>query len=147
MAKSFKTTNSNKPKYDCVNNFPDWYWVRGLHDAKILEINSNVSKNDSPCANQKREYIELVLDSSGAMFDYNVDKLTLYDCKIIYGYFPDCAKEAAWWLWDELKLTDDGKYSLDLELDIYPEDKPHFHKQLRFTFSHAKVVRNRKNRR
>ncbi len=146
MAKTYKTSNSNKPQYDCVEKFPNWYWVRGLHDAKILKINTEISENDVLCANQKREYIELTLDSSGAMFDYNIDKLTLYDCKIICGHFPNCTKEGTWWLSDEIKPTDNGNYILDLKLDVFPEDEPHFHEHLKFLFSYAKVVRNQKIR-
>ena len=43
---------------------PDWYWVRGLHDAQILEVS------------MQDDTLTLCIDSGNAMFDNTLERIT-----------------------------------------------------------------------
>ncbi len=48
---------------------PSWFWKKGLHDAKILEINEMVLSKG-----KKYNCLEINLDSKWAIYDRRVKK-------------------------------------------------------------------------
>lgn len=101
--------------------FPDWYWKTGLHDAVVLSVSTLQLYPDYKSKDRKYNCLELQLDSKGAMFESDVKKISLYNYRIT------CQKMNAteeivlddfrnkFWLGDELKTLDNGKYELEIK--------------------------------
>lgn len=124
-------------------NFPDWYWARGLHDAHITLAESFEFPFDyNRFAREKNSYdrncLALTVDAAGAMFDTSVKAIRLYNCR----YLPDSptleGRGPLWWLSD--RLADCGDH-FELEIDLY--DGEGFPEELtvRIRFQRAEVDR------
>ena len=122
---------------------PAWYWVRGLHDAGITEVEAFDFPFDyNRFSGQKdvydRNLLTLRLDSKGAMYDTSVKEIRFYNYKILT---PDVSlenREMIWWLSDRL-LISDGHFVLEMDLQdfhSYPEDFT-----FRIKFERAEVLR------
>jgi hypothetical protein len=124
-------------------NPPDWYWVRGLHDAHITLVESfefpfdynrfTLDKN-----NYDRGCLILTVDAAGAMFDTSVKTIRLYNYKYLT---PDITLEGhgtLWWIADRLTICGDR---FELEIDLY--DGESFPKEftVRIRFDRAEVER------
>ena len=110
-------------------NPPEWYWIYGLHDAKIIEVESFEFPFDyNKFVGQKNKYdrnlLKLKFDSKGALYDTSVKEIRFYNYKIVT---PDISLEnrkIIWWMSDRLIQND---YNFVLEIDLldlnsYPED-------------------------
>ena len=69
-------------------NFPAWYWVKGLHDAHITLAESFDFPFDyARFTREKNTYdrncLTLTIDASGAMFDASVKAIRLYNYKYL----------------------------------------------------------------
>ena len=112
-----------------LENSPDWYWVKGLHDAHITLAEafefpfdySRFTREKNTC---DRNCLALTVDASGAMFDASVKAIRLFN----YRYLSDSptleGRGPLWWISD--RLTDRGDH-FELEIDLYdgegfPED-------------------------
>lgn len=69
---------------------PDWYWPEGLHDAEILE------------AAIQDDTLTLCIDSSNAMFDDTVEKITFFGARLKTKLPEPTKKQPVYWLSDEL---------------------------------------------
>lgn len=69
---------------------PDWYWPEGLHDAEILE------------AAMQDGTLTLCIDSSNAMFDDTVEKITFFGARLKTKLPEPTKKQPVYWLSDEL---------------------------------------------
>ena len=96
------------------NNFPSWYWAKGLHDAQIIcklpciIDYSHLSKSNL----QIRNGLEICLDSSKAMFDSTIKLLRFYNFKEIT---PDIDIDGWWWESDSIKKVG-SKYILEINI-------------------------------
>ena len=106
-------------EYDA--QLPDWYWKRGLHDAKILSVCELKLVPDWKEKHPKRNCLEILLDGKNALFETNIKKISLYNYRI-----ADMKMNAAepitldafrnvYWLGDSIDRLDDGKFLLEIE--------------------------------
>lgn len=100
---------------------PEWYWIKGLHDAKILKITDCPIEqirqlNDNQ---QINNCLEFLLDSSQAMYDTTITGIQFFN----YKEFSDRnIIEGLWWKSDS--LTKDGrKYTLEIKCGGKKTDK------------------------
>ena len=100
---------------------PDWYWKRGLHDAKILSVCELELVPDWKEKHPKRNCLEILLDGKNALFETNIKKISLYNYRI-----TDMKMNAAkpitleafrnvYWLGDSIDRLEDGKFLLEIE--------------------------------
>lgn len=95
-----------------------WYWEHGLHDAKILSASALELEPDWKALTLRYNCLELALDASGAMFDQKVQKITLYNYKLLTPDFDLGNLSGAWWFGDTLTVEADGKYRLELHYQV-----------------------------
>lgn len=89
----------------------DWYWSKGLHDAKI--INKRISFFPDYYETSRGFYncIEINVDSSYALFDRSIVSLKFYNCK---EKDPELNIEGMYWVNDTV-LEQWGRYTLKIE--------------------------------
>lgn len=122
---------------------PDWYWVKGLHDAHITLVESFEFPFDyDRYTREKNTYdrncLALTLDAAGAMFDTSVKAIRLYNYKYLS---PETTLEGhgtLWWIGDRLTVSD-GRFELEIDLydgEAFPEEFT-----VRVRFERAEVER------
>ena len=108
---------------------PEWYWVKGLHDAHITLVESFEFPFDyDRFTREKNTYdrncLTLTVDAAGAMFDTSVKAIRLYNYKYLS---PETALEGhgtLWWIGDRLTVSE-GRFELEIDLydsEAFPED-------------------------
>ena len=124
-------------------NFPAWYWVKGLHDAHITLAESFDFPFDyARFTREKNTYdrncLTLTIDASGAMFDASVKAIRLYNYKYQTDSIPLEERGTLWWVSDRLTACGDH---YELEIDFY--DSEHFPKDftVKIKFDRAEVDR------
>ena len=95
-----------------TNTFPDWYWEKGLHDAKILYAEALVFSRDYKNARPKRTAFKLHLNAQNAIFETKIKNITLYDYQILSEFE---SLDDAYWLSDTLTEAN-GRYILEIIL-------------------------------
>lgn len=93
---------------------PEWYWARGLHDAKILSFEELVLPVNRKERKPLRNCFVMGIDSSDALFDRTVKKICLYNYKIKTPEIDICSFKKAWWLHDDITESN-GVYTLKIE--------------------------------
>lgn len=81
---------------------PDWYWTQGLHDAIVLSVS------------EKETCLELCLDSTNAMLECGIRKISLFNYKIQTPEVPLGELENTWWLRDHIQTLSDHRYLLEI---------------------------------
>ena len=81
---------------------PDWYWTRGLHDAVVLSVIS------------RENCLEICLDSTNAMLERDIKKISLFHYKIQTPEVPLAELENTWWLRDHLQVLSNHRYLLEI---------------------------------
>lgn len=117
-------------------NLPEWYWERGLHDARIVFAET---LNLSHKYNSKKPYhncFTFKIDGDGALFEQDITEIKLYNFKIISSPFDISQMQMGWWITDELS-ENNGYYRLKLEYEN-KKCKPH---KVTITFETAEVTR------
>ncbi|MBR4077201.1 MAG: hypothetical protein IKK17_01200 [Oscillospiraceae bacterium] len=100
---------------------PDWYWKRGLHDAKILSVCEMELVPDWKEKHPKRNCLEILLDGKNALFETNMKKISLYNYRItdmnMNGVKPIILEvfRNVYWLGDSIDRLEDGKFLLEIE--------------------------------
>ncbi|VEU80026.1 DUF4275 family protein [Haploplasma axanthum] len=115
-------------KFKELKNCLNWYWD-GLHDAKIIkvaEVNSDI-KN-------KKNYLELLLDSRQAIVDNKVKNIRLYDYKFKDGNLESIK---TFWISDSLEKNE-NRYIITLETADIHNNKS----ILKIEFDYAEVKRH-----
>ncbi len=77
MKKNDFSVSDEKPK------LPEWYWHRGLHDAKIVRIEKLELPYDYKQRIPIRNCFVVHMDSKQAMFDTSVREIRLFNYKIL----------------------------------------------------------------
>lgn len=99
------------------NQFPDWYWKHGLHDAELLSVSKLEFEPDyrmKPC---KRNCFEMDLDSKGAIYEQDIQKIALYNYKIKTLELDLNSYKKLWWMGDDIKELDNKKYLSEIEFE------------------------------
>lgn len=125
------------------DNPPNWYWVNGLHDACIVDVeyfefpfdyNKFVGNKNS----YDRNLLLLKINASGALYEQDIKEIKLFNFKIITNNIKLQGRKKVWWLADRL-TEKDGHYYLEIDLqdfDSCPEDFT-----FEIKFDRAEVVR------
>ena len=116
-----------KSKY--INNFPEWYWQRGLHDAAIVSVESfefpfDYNKYVGEKNKLNRNLFVLKIDAEDALFDSDVKEIRLFNYKIISNTVRLENRKKIWWLSDRL-TEENGNYFLEIDLqdfDSFPKE-------------------------
>ncbi|MBP3666674.1 MAG: hypothetical protein J6K29_06440 [Clostridia bacterium] len=122
---------------------PDWYWVKGLHDAHITLVESFEFPFDyDRYIREKNTYdrncLTLTVDAAGAMFDTSVREIRLYNYKYLSPETTPEGHGALWWIGDRLTARD-GRFELEIDLydgEAFPEEFT-----VRVRFERAEVER------
>ncbi len=81
---------------------PDWYWTRGLHDAVVLSVIS------------RENCLEICLDSTNAMLERDIKKISLFNYKIQTPEVTLEDLENTWWLRDNIQTLPNHRYLLEI---------------------------------
>ncbi len=125
------------------DNPPDWYWVNGLHDACIVNVEHfefpfDYNKFNENKRSYDRNLMLLKINASGALYDQAVKEIKLFNFKILTKNIELQGRKKVWWLADRL-TEKDGCYYLKIDLqdfDSVPEDF-----KFEIKFDRAEVVR------
>lgn len=119
-----------------ADTLPDWYWRRGLHDARITAIRTDTAATGETV-------VILSLDSKNALWDTEIREIRLYT---VGRQKPlPCMENwhALYWLSDTVTTADaypTPLYRLEIRLCVQAEDM--LYPVLHFTISRAEVIRN-----
>ena len=113
----------------CHDIHPEWYWINGLHDAKItdvvmLEFPFDYNKFVGEKSNYYRNLLVLKINAKGALYDTSVQEIHFYNYKILTPDISLDGRKVIWWLSDRLS-GNENRYVLEIDLqdlDAYPED-------------------------
>jgi hypothetical protein len=113
-----------------IKKYPAWYWKHGLHDAKILSVRESGAYWEPRRGKNFRNYLELRLDGSGALFEQKIEWLRFYNYEIKSMDVPVAQLAGTWWLYDTLQALPNGNYLLNFEVD--PENGKHWNFLMEF---------------
>ena len=123
------------------DNPHDWYWESGLHDACIIgaetyEFPFDYDKYTAEKNKYDRNMLSLRIDAKGAVYDSRVKEIRFYNYKLLpestdLTSLEPSEKNKVWWLADQL-TEQNGKYELDILLEICVPHQKQFHLKLRF---------------
>ena len=124
-------------------NFPTWYWVKGLHDAHItlaeaFDFPFDYDRFTREKYAYDRNCLTLTIDASGAMFDSAVKAIRLYNYKYLSENTTFEGHKTLWWISD--RLTDCGGH-FELEIDLYDGEAFPENFTVRVKFGRADVDR------
>lgn len=94
---------------DIHSSTPEWYWTRGLHDARILK-KQYINRYEGGVSSRFTNCLEVIIDSKQAMFDTTVKSIRFYNYKELT---PAVNITNAWWISDTLSYCN-GKYVLEI---------------------------------
>ncbi len=137
MSKFYKNSQSQDSSYDFINTFPNWYWVNGLHDAKILSVNFGEDSLDWNYNDTLYERMEILLDGNGAMFEQDITKITFYKCNLVSGELPNLEKVSAWWIDDIPSKNSNINYKLQIKW----ADEDNYYRTFNIEFDNAEIER------
>lgn len=81
---------------------PDCYWARGLHDAIVLSVS------------EQENCLEICLDSTNAMLERDIKKISLFNYKIQTPEVTLGDLENTWWLRDNIQTQPNHQYLLEI---------------------------------
>ncbi|MBE6664746.1 MAG: hypothetical protein E7603_00815 [Ruminococcaceae bacterium] len=112
--------------FDSLKKLPAWYWKRGIHDAKILDVWELENGVDKKRGKYYRNCLVLSLDSSGAIYDINVEKIIFYNYEVKKADVSVSELSKTWWMGDTIEQLSNGNYFLNFEVDPENHEKWHF---------------------
>ena len=115
-------------------NLPEWYWSRGLHDAKIVSVEIKQLSD----WNQYDNCLIFKINGHGAMFDQDIIEIRFFHFRFNKVDFDIFSLNGSWWLHDDISEKN-GEYQLFLEFD----DKNCERKTVEFSFKSAEVTRRK----
>lgn len=123
-----------------VSNYPDnppeWYWISGLHDACILEVETFEFPFDyNKFVREKNKYdrnlMTLKINAKGALYDNTIKEIRFFNYKILTDHISLECREKVWWLAD--RLIDYGDYfTLEIDLQDIDSDPEDFTYKIKF---------------
>ena len=112
-------------------NIPEWYWKRGLHDARIVSVTKKES-SWNPIDTQ----LILIIDCDGVIGEGDITQIKFKQIRIKPNDFDINLLNQGWWLSDELTFKGDH-YSLELKFDTQKCKT----KRVELLFENAEVTR------
>lgn len=99
------------------DEIPLWYWVRGLHDALVLGVETQELPYDVTERKPVRNCMTIRLDTTEALFDTTVSAIRLFNYKVLRdeseaGGYGEGLKDC-YWMQDRLRF-ENGKFVLDI---------------------------------
>ena len=134
MKKKDFSVSDEKPK------LPEWYWNRGLHDAKIVRIEKLELPYDYKQRTPIRNCFVCHLDSKQALFDTSVQEIRLFNYKILTAELSSPDIEGTYWITDQL-TEENEKYVLQVELRNCGRNSTYSF-ILKIRFESAEIIRN-----
>lgn len=132
-----------------ISNFPDnppeWYWIRGLHDACIVAVEAfefpfDYNRFIAEKGKYNRNLLTLKINATGALFDTTVKEILFYNYKILSENISLENRKQMWWFAD--RLTDHGNYyTLEIDLKDFDSDPEEF--TFKIKFDQAEVYRKK----
>ena len=113
------------------NQTPDWYWSRGLHDAKIISVSTKQSN-----WNPEDNCLTFKISCDGALFETDITEIRFHNFRIKTNDFDINLLNGGWWLSDELSESG-NQYLLELKFDTIKCKT----KVIQITFKKAEVIR------
>ncbi len=90
----------------------DWYWAKGIHDGVIKNIYSKLLQYDYTDKKPVRNYLEILIDTTNALFDTSIKAIRFYNYKVLNDFE---GLQGYWWIKDELtKINDKFKIKIFL---------------------------------
>ena len=110
-------------------NPPEWYWEKGLHDARIVcvqkfEFPFDYGKYEREKNSYDRNLLTLKIDAKGAIYDSRVKEIRFFNYRILSDDIVLNGRNKIWWMSDRL-TSENGYYILEIQLldiDAYPEE-------------------------
>ena len=115
---------------ESLKKFPSWYWKHGLHDAKILNVEDFGEGVDRRRGRYYRNCLVLSLDSSGAIYESNIESVIFYNYEVKKADASISKLLQTWWMSDSLEQLLNGNYLLNFEVD--PEHGDHWSFSIEF---------------
>ena len=109
---------------------PKWYWLRGLHDALVLGVETQEFAYDVTQAKPVRNCMVIRLDARGALYDTSVTAIRLYNYKVLQDGSGGAGLTDCYWMEDRLRREKD-KFILDITA-LGEDDFPY---SVRFDFA------------
>ena len=116
---------------------PVWYWKRGIHDAKILDITELENGFDKTRGKHYRNCLILTLDSVGAIYEVDIKKIIFYNYEVRMSNAPVLGLSETWWMGDTIEQLSNGNYLLNFEVSLENNDRLNFSME----FEYADVER------
>ena len=115
--------------YHHPENLPEWYWVNGLHDAGIVEVEAfdfpfDYNKFVGEKNSYDRNLLVLKINAKSALYDTSVREIHFYNYKVLTPNISLEGRKTIWWLTDRLTVNEND-YTIEIDLqdfDAYPED-------------------------
>ena len=123
--------------FDSLKKLPAWYWKRGIHDAKILDITELENGFDKTKGKHYRNCLILTLDSSGAIYEIDIKKIIFYNYEVRMSNAPVLGLSETWWMGDTIEQLSNGNYLLNFEVSLENNDRLNFSME----FEYADVER------
>ncbi len=125
------------------DNPPEWYWVSGLHDACIMQIETFEFPFDyNRFIGQKSKYnrncLSLKINAKGALYDCSIKEIRFYNYKVLTNHISLNNRKEVWWLAD--RLSDHGDF-FTLEIDLLDFDSDPEDFTIKIQFDRAEVDR------
>lgn len=102
------------------STYPEWYWVHGLHDAFIRQMEAyefpfDYTKFVEEKSRYNRNCLTFKIEAGGAMFDTSVKEIRFYNYKLLPDSIPLQGGKEVCWVAD--RLADHGNfYTLEIDL-------------------------------
>ena len=118
------------------DNPPEWYWVSGLHDACIVDVESFEFPFDyNKFVGKKNKYdrnlFAIKINAKGALYDNTVKEIRFFNYKVLTDQITLIGRKKIWWMAD--KLVDHGDYyTLEIELQDFDSDPEDFTYKIKF---------------
>ena len=96
------------------SEFPEWYWIYGLHDAEILSFSEMELPTDWKNKTPRYNCLEIQLNSAGAMT--KIKKIVFYNYSL-KSEFDIGTVEKPWWMGDKLTRLPDNRFLLEVETE------------------------------
>ena len=92
---------------------PRWYWLRGLHDALVVSVDTQEFAYDVTRRKPVRNCMTIRLDARGVLFDTSVTAIRLYNYKVLRDGSAGAGLESCHWMQDRLRREKE-KFILDI---------------------------------
>ena len=118
------------------DNLPEWYWISGLHDACILDVEAYEFPFDyKKFVGEKNKYnrnlMTLKINAKGALYDNTVKEIRFFNYKNLTDHISLEGRKKVWWLAD--RLVDYGSYyTLEIDLQDFDSNPEEFTFKIKF---------------